>query len=62
MISIAAYIYNIIAVRCCAGNDKLDGSILMWDVNCSSLLAEEFRLLPEIRLLQGDEQQTIHKQ
>ncbi|KAK4005355.1 hypothetical protein OUZ56_007069 [Daphnia magna] len=28
----------------------------------SSLLAEEFRLLPEIRLLQGDEQQTIHKQ
>ncbi|KAK4027173.1 hypothetical protein OUZ56_016185 [Daphnia magna] len=29
---------------------------------CSSLLAEEFRLLPEIRLLQGDEQQTIHKQ
>ncbi|KAK4027864.1 hypothetical protein OUZ56_017005 [Daphnia magna] len=26
--------------------------------NCSSLLAEEFRLLPEI----GDEQQTIHKQ
>ncbi|KAK4017685.1 hypothetical protein OUZ56_033389 [Daphnia magna] len=30
--------------------------------SCSSLLAEEFRLLPEIRLLQGDEQQTIHKQ
>ncbi|KAK4017305.1 hypothetical protein OUZ56_032252 [Daphnia magna] len=30
--------------------------------HCSSLLAEEFRLLPEIRLLQGDEQQTIHKQ
>ncbi|KAK4012243.1 hypothetical protein OUZ56_021344 [Daphnia magna] len=29
---------------------------------CSSFLAEEFRLLPEIRLLQGDEQQTIHKQ
>ncbi|KAK4025184.1 hypothetical protein OUZ56_010684, partial [Daphnia magna] len=29
---------------------------------CSSLLAEEFRLLPEIRLLRGDEQQTIHKQ
>ncbi|KAK4021703.1 hypothetical protein OUZ56_003613 [Daphnia magna] len=29
---------------------------------CSSLLAEEFHLLPEIRLLQGDEQQTIHKQ
>ncbi|KAK4013619.1 hypothetical protein OUZ56_026172 [Daphnia magna] len=28
----------------------------------SSLLAEEFRLLPEIRLLQGDEQQTIEKQ
>ncbi|KAK4013574.1 hypothetical protein OUZ56_026127 [Daphnia magna] len=28
----------------------------------SSLLAEEIRLLPEIRLLQGDEQQTIHKQ
>ncbi|KAK4028080.1 hypothetical protein OUZ56_017260 [Daphnia magna] len=31
-------------------------------LTCSSLLAEEFRLLPEIRLLQGDEQQTIHKQ
>ncbi|KAK4027501.1 hypothetical protein OUZ56_016547 [Daphnia magna] len=30
--------------------------------HCSSLLAEEFRLLPEIRLLRGDEQQTIHKQ
>ncbi|KAK4017246.1 hypothetical protein OUZ56_032193 [Daphnia magna] len=29
---------------------------------CSSLLAEEFRLLPEIRLLQGNEQQTIYKQ
>ncbi|KAK4021206.1 hypothetical protein OUZ56_003125 [Daphnia magna] len=28
----------------------------------SSLLAEEFRLLPEIRLLQGYEQQTIQKQ
>ncbi|KAK4027759.1 hypothetical protein OUZ56_016806 [Daphnia magna] len=32
------------------------------ELSCSSLLAEEFRLLPEIRLLQGDEQQTIHKQ
>ncbi|KAK4002525.1 hypothetical protein OUZ56_004347 [Daphnia magna] len=31
-------------------------------INGSSLLAEEFHLLPEIRLLQGDEQQTIHKQ
>ncbi|KAK4013465.1 hypothetical protein OUZ56_026020 [Daphnia magna] len=30
--------------------------------HCSSLLAEEFRLLPEICLLRGDEQQTIHKQ
>ncbi|KAK4028257.1 hypothetical protein OUZ56_017537 [Daphnia magna] len=30
--------------------------------SCSSLLAEDFRLLPEIRLLQGDGQQTIHKQ
>ncbi|KAK4024518.1 hypothetical protein OUZ56_009940 [Daphnia magna] len=39
--------------------------VIHWDskmINCWSLLAEEFRLLPEIRLLQGDEQQTIHKQ
>ncbi|KAK4021604.1 hypothetical protein OUZ56_003515 [Daphnia magna] len=35
---------------------------LFISVSCSSLLAEEFRLLPEIRLLQGDEHQTIHKQ
>ncbi|KAK4018684.1 hypothetical protein OUZ56_000729 [Daphnia magna] len=33
-----------------------------YEFSCSSLLAEEFRLLPEIRLLQGDEQQIIHKQ